>query len=66
MNEKSYTVHSYDEFGIVARGKLGMEVEGEDYALDEGDCIMIRANTKHIVTNLSAEECVSYWIEICD
>ena len=66
MNEKSYTVHSYDEFGIVARGNLGMEVEGENYALEEGDCIMIRANTKHIVTNLSAEDCVSYWIEICD
>ncbi|BFL47746.1 XRE family transcriptional regulator [Lactonifactor longoviformis] len=64
MREQSYNVHSYDEFGIVAKGKLGLEMDDGNYELSEGDCIMIRANTKHTITNRSSEECISYWIEI--
>ncbi|MDO4289268.1 MAG: XRE family transcriptional regulator [Eubacterium sp.] len=64
MKEQSYTIHSYDEFGIIAKGVLGISIGEVDYRLAEGDCIMIRANTRHAVTNLSDEECVSYWIAI--
>lgn len=65
MQEQSYSVHSYDEFGIVAKGTLGIDVDDNlRYELAEGDCIMIRANTKHTITNRSPEECVSYWIEM--
>ena len=63
--DQSYSMHSYDEFGIVAKGCLGVTLEDtQSYTLEEGDCIMVRANTKHTVTNLSEAECVSYWIEL--
>jgi len=65
MKEQSYSVHMYDEFGIVAKGKLGLTLDDRsDYELSEGDCILIHANTKHAITNCSPDECVSYWIEV--
>ena len=66
MREQSYSIHGYDEFGIVAKGKLELTLDdNEKFELDEGDCIMIRGNTKHSMTNLSTQECVSFWVEIC-
>jgi len=67
MREQSYSIHGYDEFGMVAKGKLELTLDDDEkYVLDEGDCIMVRANTKHSMTNYSTEECVSFWIEICN
>lgn len=64
MKNHSYSIHSYDEFGIVAKGTLGIEFDNEEnYILEEGECILIKSNTKHAVTNCSNEECVSYWIQ---
>lgn len=66
MRLQSYSIHGFDEFGMVAKGKMELTLDdAERYELDEGDCIMIRANTKHSMTNSSAEECVSFWVEIC-
>ena len=64
MQEQSYSIHSYDEFGIVSTGILGIAIDEINYMLSGGDCILIPKNKKHTVTNLSNEECVSYWIEI--
>lgn len=64
MKGQYYSTHSYDEFGIVAKGRLGLELDGTQYELEEGECVMIRANTNHAVTNCSSEECVSYWLEL--
>lgn len=65
LQEQFASVHAYDEFGIVAKGVLGLTLNDEvKYELAEGDCILIRANTKHSSTKLSDGECISYWIEI--
>ncbi|MGM0168919.1 hypothetical protein IGI39_004674 [Enterococcus sp. AZ135] len=65
MKGEHYSVHSYDEFGVVAKGKLELILEDTDsYVLEEGECIMIRANTKHAITNSFDDESISYWIEI--
>ena len=67
MREQSYSIHGYDEFGIVAKGRLELTLDDDlKYQLAEGDCIMICANTKHSMTNSADEECVSFWIEICN
>lgn len=66
MQEQSYSIHGHDEFGIIAKGKLHLTLDDDEkYELNEGDCIMIRANTKHSMTNSFTEECISFWIEIC-
>lgn len=65
MKEQSYSIHTFDEFGIVAKGVLGITLNDETmYELHEGDSILVRANTKHSVTNLSTGDCVTHWIEI--
>lgn len=66
MDEQSYSVHTYDEFGIVAKGKLGITLDDDHhYELDEGDCILVRANTKHSVSNRAPGDCIAYWLEVC-
>ena len=61
------SVHSYDEFGIVARGTLEMRLDnGQVFQIKEGECIMIRAQMPHTSRSLTPEGCVSYWIEILD
>ena len=61
------SVHSYDEFGIVARGTLEMTLDnGQVFQVHEGECIMIRAQMPHASRSLTPEGCVSYWIEILD
>ena len=59
------STHSYDEFGLVAQGVLSIQLgDGDPLELHAGDCIMVRAHTKHTVSAKSAEACVSHWIEI--
>lgn len=65
FKEKMTSVHSYDKLGIVAKGTLCIDLEGGNhYELTEGECIMIRAQTKHTSSNQSLAPCVSYWVEI--
>lgn len=67
MHKAYYSSHPYREFGIVVKGKMEIELnDKEKYELNEGDCIMIGADTKHSVGNLFDEECVSYWIQLAD
>ena len=66
-NEGMRSVHSYDEFGIVARGILEMTLgDGRVFQIKEGECIMVRAQTSHASRSLSPEGCISYWVEILD
>ena len=61
------TVHSYDEYGIVAKGTMAMELEGFGRVeLKEGDSIMVRARTPHSAHSISSEDCISYWLELTD
>ena len=61
------SMHNYDEFGVVMKGTLGIQFEGEEeQTLGEGDCIMIRARTRHDMIAVSSEECVSVWVEITE
>ena len=60
------STHSYDEIGIVASGTLKATLNGnEDYILEEGDSIIIRAQTSHSLSSArDGEICISHWIEI--
>lgn len=63
--EQTHCVQVYDNFCMVAKGRLAIAMEnGSRYELEEGDSIMIRAEQQHAILNLSDDECVSYWIEI--
>lgn len=64
-NEHYNSIHQYDEFGIVSKGSMSIELgNGTKYELTEGDCIMIRAQMPHTVVNTSPEACISSWVEI--
>lgn len=60
------SMHQYDEVGIVARGSLRVTLNNTDeYILQEGDTIVIRAQTPHALSSaVKGETCVSHWIEI--
>ena len=53
--------HSHDELGIVVSGILEVVADGQNYLLQAGDSIYIRAETMHSIRCASAEPCVSYW-----
>lgn len=54
--------HIADEVGFVISGSLIMYMNGEEYVLNEGDCIYIDANTDHSYRKTSTEDCVSVWV----
>lgn len=56
--------HETDEIGIVIKGSMKIEIYGDVFLLDEGDSIYVKAYTKHIITKVSNEECISYWASI--
>lgn len=54
--------HKFSEVGTVLSGKLSVDVDGEFYHLNEGDTILIRANSRHRCYNNSDNEpVVTYW-----
>lgn len=63
LNEEyTSTQHPYDEFGILAKGVLSVKMNGQEYILNEGDCIFIKAQVVHHVQKCSDCDCISYWI----
>ena len=57
--------HPHDELGIVARGVLSILLNGErEYILEEGDVLLIPADTEHTIRKVSKEDCVSYWFKV--
>ena len=61
-NEYTSTRHPYDEFGIIAQGSLSVKMNGQEYMLNEGDCIFIKSQVPHHVQKCSDCDCISYWI----
>ncbi len=63
--EQVNSIHSYDELGIVAEGRMEVELDGSiRYELGPGDAVLIRSGIHHSTKNLLPTVCVSYWIEI--
>lgn len=58
------TGHDTDEYGIIVKGALIFEIEGENFLLEEGDSIYIKARTLHKWRNAGEGECISYWTRI--
>lgn len=59
--------HRYDEVGIVSQGTMEIQFgTGQIYPMDEGDVLLIPADTEHTVRNLSEEACVSFWFKLMD
>lgn len=56
-----YFEHKYNEIGYMLKGRLNIELEGQQFELEEGDTILIKAHTKHCYYNLFEEKSVSYW-----
>jgi transcriptional regulator with XRE-family HTH domain len=56
--------HIYDEVGVVISGTLTAHMNGEVYTLEEGDCLYIRAHTKHTIHNKGTQELVTYWFTL--
>lgn len=59
------STHAHDEIGIIAKGKLKAVLSGDqEYILEEGDMILIRAQTTHTLSSATDDSCISYWFEI--
>ncbi len=56
--------HDTDEYGLVTKGSLAFEVNGETYILEEGDTIYIKSGTPHKWRKISEGECISYWTKL--
>ena len=59
------SAHSHDEIGVVAKGTLRAVLnDNEEYFLEEGDMILIRAQTTHALSSATEDTCISYWLEL--
>lgn len=56
--------HVADEIGYIISGSILMTIDGVDYNLAEGDCILIKAHLAHSYCKTSKGDCVSVWV--CD
>ena len=58
------SAHSHDEIGVVANGTLKAVLnDSEELILQEGDMILIRAQTTHTLSSATDDVCISYWVE---
>lgn len=63
--EQTHCIQTYDNFGIVTKGSMSIDLDdGVHFNLEEGDCVMIRAKQQYSITNLSKDTCISFWIEM--
>ncbi len=58
--------HKYDEFGILAKGTMQIQVEDKSYIMQEGDALYIPANSNHFFKKLGKEDCVYYFVVLDD
>ena len=67
-SNKEYTSsqHTHSEFGIVAKGRLVVVMEGQEHVLEEGDAIMIPKNVMHHLHKDCEGPCISHWVKIYD
>lgn len=63
-----YAGRTYDEFVIVARGTLQVNLNdagdqaAKEHILHEGDAMLIHADTAYSLSNMSEDLCISYWV----
>lgn len=55
-------IHTTDELGFIVQGELDMNLGATTYHLQEGDSLIIPANTKHSFAKTGDKECVSIWV----
>lgn len=53
--------HTGEECGYVLKGKLTVNIDGEDYELEEGDSIYFESTLPHYYLNKEKEESLSIW-----
>lgn len=53
--------HSFDEFGYVLEGEMEIELAGETYELSPGDMVVVKAHTRHSISNYKKEPCITFW-----
>jgi quercetin dioxygenase-like cupin family protein len=58
-----YEKHIGEEYVLIQRGKLTIEVQGEKFVLDSDESIKFNANTEHLYIN-SSDELVRFYIII--
>lgn len=60
--ETSYG-HCEDELDIIVEGRMVMTIREQEYILNEGDTIYIKANSPHSFRKISEGRCVLYCIK---
>ena len=55
-------VHTGEEFALVLEGALEFVIEGENYALQEGDSIVFKASLPHRWRNLHQGKTLVLWV----
>ena len=45
-------IHTYSHLSILGYGSVRVDVTGSSKVYDSGDCIVITANTEHVITAL--------------
>lgn len=64
--EDEWWTHEFGEIGIVIDGELTVNIEGNSFLLKPGDCIYVKAHTRHSYCNKGKESCKAYWARIWD
>ncbi len=54
--------HVGEEFGLVLKGKLKVEIEESEYILEKDDAIYLDSSKPHKITNVSEGESITIWI----
>ena len=54
--------HTGEEFGIILKGSLELQIEDEDYLLAEGDTFYFSSDRKHGYRNLGDTSCDVLWV----
>ncbi len=58
---EKYT-HEGEEFGLVLKGQIQVEVGDESYVLDEGDTIYFKSTLPHAIYGLAPEDSEIIWV----
>jgi quercetin dioxygenase-like cupin family protein len=60
--QEMYALHAGTEWVHVTKGQLELELEGETFALNAGDCLTFPGRTPHTYRNASRHErCEAIW-----
>jgi transcriptional regulator with XRE-family HTH domain len=60
--DADYTHGDSQEICLVLRGRLCVQIGGEQHVLEPGDSVELRTSVPHSVTNIGAEQAEAVWI----